>query len=102
VHVGAGNGVGRRGGVEVEGDDGRLEQLRVLDEAEDAEAEELAIDGLGLEPLLFEDLDGARSILLDAGAPDGDAERGVDGVGLGVLSPGIKALECLLGDPAPC
>lgn len=99
MHVGAGDGVGRGGLVEDEGDDVVLDQVRVLDGAEDAETEELSVDGLGVEPLLLQDLGRTSRVLVDSGAPDGDSERGVDGVGLGILDPSIKALKRFLDNP---
>jgi hypothetical protein len=99
VHVGAGHGVGRRGGVEVEGDDRRLEEPGVLDVTKNAEAQQLAINGLGVEPLVLENINNAGRVLVDGRSPDRDTQRGVDGVGLWVLSPGVEALVRLLGHP---
>lgn len=99
VHVSAGDGVGGRGGVEVEGDDGGLEELGVLDETENAEAEKLAVNGLGVEPLVLEDLDDTSGVLVDGRSPDRHTKRGVDGVRLWVLGPGVEALVGLLRNP---
>lgn len=70
VHVRVGHRVGRRGGVVVEGDNRRLEKLDVLGKSKDGEAEKLAVDGLGLEPLLLQDGNSAGGILVETSAPD--------------------------------
>ncbi|GJC83687.1 hypothetical protein ColLi_06525 [Colletotrichum liriopes] len=101
VHVGGGDrvrGGGGRGLVEEEGEEGVLDGFGVADKSEVGEADLLAVDGRGREPLLLEGLDGAGGVVLDGDAEDGGAEGRVQGVGLGGLDPGVEALGGLLRD----
>jgi hypothetical protein len=88
-----------RGGVEVEGEKVVLDEFGILAQTQNAEADELAVDRLGVEPLLLEDLDSTSGVLLQSGAVDRATDRCVDGICLRVLDPGIEALVSLLNSP---
>lgn len=102
VHVSSGDGVLGRRGVEVEGDEVVLDDVGIVDGGEGGESNELAVDGLGGEPLIFEDLDVASSVVVETGTPDGTTQRGGNGIGLRVLNPGVESLESLSLDPVYC
>ena len=101
MHVGNVDGVAAGSDVEQEGDDLVLHDLSVLDCTEGAKDNELAIDGAAAVPLLLEDIDvlGGVGGVGKTGAVGRAAERGVQGVGVGVLSPGIEALASFGGNP---
>ncbi|KAI6764699.1 hypothetical protein HG531_012586 [Fusarium graminearum] len=96
VHVSSRDSVRRGRLVEVEGNDILLEDLGILDRAKNAKGEELAVDGLGVEPLLLEDLNSASGLLDHGSAPDSNTKRGRNRVSLRVLNPGVEALQSLL------
>lgn len=101
VHVGNVDGVAARSDIELEGDDLVLDDLGVLYGTEGGEDDKLAIDGAAAVPLLLENVDvfGGVGGVGETGAVGRATERWVDGVGVGVLSPGVKALASLGGNP---
>lgn len=102
VHVGSGDGVLRGRGVEIEGDEAVLDNVGVVDGGESGEGNELAVNGLGGEPLVLEDFDVASSVVVETGTPDGTTQRGRDDIGLGVLNPGVESPEGFSLDPVYC
>ena len=98
VHVSGRDSVRRRRLVEVERNDLLSEEFSILDGTKDAEGEELAVDRLGVGPLLLENLDSASGFLDDGSAPDGNTEGSGDGVGFRVLNPSVEALQGLLSN----
>lgn len=93
--------MGRRG-VEVEGDEVVLDDIGVVDGGEGGESNELAVNGVGGEPLILEDFDVASGVVVETGTPDGTTQGGRDGVGLGILNPGVESLEGFSLDPVYC
>ena len=98
VHVSSRDSVGRRRLVEVERNDLLSEEFSILDGTKDAEGEELAVNRLGVGPLLLENLNSACGFLDDGSAPDSNTEGSGDGVSLRVLNPGVEALQGLLSN----
>lgn len=101
VHVGNVDGVAARSDIEQEADDLVLEDLGVLDGTESGENDELAVDGAAAVPLLLENIDvlGGVGSVGETGAVGRAAERGMEGIGIGVLSPGVEALASLGDNP---
>lgn len=99
VHVGRGDGVLGRRRVKVEGDEVVLDEIGIFHSGKAAEDNELAVDGLCVEPLLLEDFDVASGVVSKTGAPDDASQRRVDGVGLGVLNPSVESLDTFRFDP---
>lgn len=102
VHVSSGDGVLGRRGVEVEGYEVVLDDVGVVDGGEGSEGNELAVDGLGGEPLILEDFDVASSVVVETGTPDGTTQRRGNGIGLGILDPSVESLEGFSFDPIYC
>lgn len=99
VHIGSRDGVLGRRRVEVEGDEVILDKIGIFHSSKGSEGNELAVDSLGIEPLLLEDFDVASGIVGKTSAPDDASERRVDGVGLGVFNPGVESLDTFRLDP---
>lgn len=99
VHIGRRDGVLGRRRVEVEGDEVVLDKIGIFHSGKAIESNELAVDGLGAEPLLLEDFDVASGVVDETSAPDDDSQRRVDGIGLGVFNPSVESLDTFRLDP---
>lgn len=101
VHVGAGNrvsGVGGRRSVEEEGEEDVLDEGLVGDLAESLEANLLAVDGGGGEPLVLDSSNGVGGVPLNGSTVDGETEIRRNGSTGRVGAPGVPALESLINN----
>lgn len=99
VHIGSRDRVLGRRRVKVEGDEVVLDKIGIFHSGKASEGNELAVDSLGVEPLLLEDFDVASGVVDKTGAPDDASQGRVDGVGLGIFNPGVESLDAFRLDP---